>query len=198
MYQIPTSFPLVAQGAVCRSTKSAWAMRRVADMSPLVINKSIEKGWRFDNPTWFKISKPEFFVIFFSKEVSFSKPPGHEQRWLFSIAFSPCASFHGVIFLRTFWELTLSCQIFKGPFFPKHRLESMLNFPCVYLRDSGSENFSDSRWANIFCTTSLTPLLTRYFRNPSTQGPKLCPLKKVLLKMMFLIPRWDMCSFPGG
>lgn len=87
MYQIPTSFPLVAQGAVCRSTKSAWAMRRVADMSPLVINKSTEKvgGLTIQHDSDFQA---RIFCVLFSKEVSFSKPPGHEQGWLFSIAFS--------------------------------------------------------------------------------------------------------------
>ena len=87
MYQIPTSFPLVAQGAVCRSTKSAWAMRRVADMSPLVMNKSAEKvgGLTIQHDSDFQTG----ILVFFSKEVTFSKPPGHEEAWLFSIAFSP-------------------------------------------------------------------------------------------------------------
>lgn len=135
-----------------------------------------------------QISKPEFFVFFFPKRFPFPNHQGTNRGDYFPLHFPLC------IFSRCNFSPNLlgahpKLSDFQGTFFPKHRLESMLNFPCVYLRDSGSENFSDSRWANIFCTTSLTPLLTRYFRNPSTQGPKLCPLKKVLLKMMFLLPR---------
>ena len=54
----------------------------------------------------------------------------------------------------------------------------------MYLRDSGSENFSDSRWANIFCTTSLTENKTFAYqgtlgiRVPRDLNYQIIPFKK--------------------